>query len=331
MAATSGSTLAPTYLLDFVPPAIAGGVLVLGNFDGVHRGHHALINAAIGRARSLGTRAVALTFEPHPRTFFRPESPLFRLTPFDAKVRVLSALGIDGIIVIPFDDRLASLSAEAFVGEIVVERLRAAAVVVGYNFHFGSGRSGSSAFLVDSGARFGFPVSVIGPVEDDAGLPFSATRIRAALEGGDIADANRMLGYRWFVLGEVRTGDRRGRELGFPTANIRLGADCRLRHGIYAVRVRRADGSMADGVASFGRRPTFDNGAPLLEVYLFDFDGSLYGEELMVSFVGWIRPEERFQSVEALVARMAVDCGEAAALLAEAGPGTALDLAVLGR
>jgi riboflavin kinase/FMN adenylyltransferase len=330
MAATAGSTLAPTYLLDFVPPEIAGSVLVLGNFDGVHRGHQALINAAIAKARRLGTGAVALTFEPHPRTFFRPESPLFRLTPFDAKLRVLSALGVDGIVVVPFDDRFASLSADAFVGEIVVERLRAAAVVVGYNFYFGSGRSGSSAFLVDAGVRFGFPVSVIGPVEDGAGLPFSASRVRAALEGGDIASANGMLGYRWFVLGEVRPGDRRGRELGFPTANIRLSADCRLRHGIYAVRVRRADGSMVDGVASFGRRPTFDNGAPLLEVYLFDFEGSLYGEEFLVSFVGWIRPEERFDNVEALVARMAVDCDEAAAMLAHAGPGTALDVAVLG-
>ena len=330
MAATPGLTLAPTYLFDFVPPELTGCVLVLGNFDGVHRGHHALINAAISRARRLGTRAVALTFEPHPRTFFQPEAALFRLTPFDVKVRVLSALGIDGIIVIPFDDRLASLSAETFVGEIVFERLRAAAVVVGYNFHFGSGRSGTPAFLVDTGARFGFPVSVIGPVEDETGLPFSATRVRAALEAGDIADANRMLGYRWFVLGDVRHGDRRGRDLGFPTANIRLGADCRLRHGIYAVRVRRAGGALVDGVASFGRRPTFDNGAPLLEVYLFDFEGSLYGEELMVSFIGWIRPEERFDSVEALVARMTADCREAARMLAAAGPGTPLDRAVFG-
>jgi len=328
MAATSGSTLAPTFLLDFVPPEMGGSVLVLGNFDGVHRGHQALINAAIGQARRLGTRAIALTFEPHPRTFFRPQSPLFRLTPFDAKVRVLSAIGVEGIVVIPFDNRLAALGAEAFIGEIVVERLRAAAVVVGYNFHFGSGRSGSPAVLAYFGARFGFPVSVIGPVEDGGGLPFSATRIRAALESGDIAAANDILGYRWFILGEVRSGDRRGRDLGFPTANIRLSADCRLRHGIYAVRVRRANGSLVDGVASFGRRPTFDNGAPLLEVYLLDFAGDLYGEELMVCFVAWIRQEERFDSVEALVARMAVDCDEAAAVLAAAGPGNALDQAL---
>ena len=298
--------MSPSFTLAGVPPELTGAVLVIGNFDGVHRGHVALLQSATATAARLGVKVVAVTFEPHPRTFFRPEIPLFRLTPLAAKERLLAALGVDGVVVIPFDERLAGLSAEAFVAEIVVERLRAAAVVVGYNFHFGSGRSGSPAFLVDAGVRFGFPVSIVGSVADEGGIPFSATRIRAALEAGDIADANRMLGYRWFVIGAVTGGERRGRELGFPTANIRLGADCRLRHGIYAVRVRRAAGTVVDGVASFGRRPTFDNGAPLLEVYLFDFTGDLYGEELAVSFVAWIRPEERFAGVDALVERMRV-------------------------
>ena len=162
----------------------------------------------------------------------------------------------------------------------------------------------------------------------DDGAPFSSSAVRDALAAGDIAAANRLLGYRWFVVGEVVAGARRGRDLGFPTANIALGADCQLRHGIYAVRAERADGTLLDGVASYGRRPTFDNGAPLLEVYLFDFAGDLYGETLAVSFVDWIRAEAKFDSVEALVAEIGRDAEEARRRLAAAGPGTALDLAL---
>jgi riboflavin kinase/FMN adenylyltransferase len=328
MAASVGSTRLQSIPLEEIPPAVTGGVVALGNFDGVHRGHLALLEAAIADARRRGVPAVVLTFEPHPRNLLRPDAPVFLLTPLAAKERLLSAIGVDAIVVITFDRAFASLPAEAFVDEILVGRLKAAAVAVGYDFHFGKDRRGSPEFLAGAGERFGFPVSIVGPIADQSGSPYSATRIREALEQGDIAAANRMLGYRWFVIGTVVHGDRRGRELGYPTANIRMAPDFRLRHGIYAVRVKRAGGALLDGVASYGRRPTFDNGAPLLEVYAFDFAGDLYGEELAVTMVGWIRPELRFDSVEALVERMGRDAAEARSILAAAGPGNALDQAL---
>ncbi|MEO8667726.1 MAG: bifunctional riboflavin kinase/FAD synthetase [Bauldia sp.] len=333
MANTAGPTRIQSFSIDGVPATLSGSVVALGNFDGLHRGHLALLEAAIADARRIGIRALVLTFEPHPRDLFRPDTPVFRLTSPEAKLRLLSAIGIDAVVVIPFDQAFAALTAEQFVAQVLVGRLSAGVVAVGYNFHFGHGRTGSASFLVEAGARFGFPVSIIGPIAGKDGVPYSATRIRDALEAGDVAEANKMLGYRWFVTATVISGDRRGRELGFPTANLRLAGDCRLRHGIYAVRVGRADGGVFDGVASFGRRPTFDNGAPLLEACLFDFAGDLYGEELTVTFIDWIRPELRFESVDALVARMTEDAAAARRILAEAGPGNALDqaLSVLGR
>ena len=177
-----------------------------------------------------------------------------------------------------------------------IGRLKLAAAVVGFNFHFGKGRAGTPAVSPTPGKRKGFAVTVVDQVLEPDGAPVSSTAIRENLAAGEIAAANARLGYRWFVVGEVVPGERRGRELGYPTANIRLPADCRLRHGIYAVRMQRADGTLLDGVASYGRRPTFDNGAPLLEVFVFDFSGDLYGEEVSVAFVGWIRPELKFDS-----------------------------------
>lgn len=315
------------YPLGRVPSALTGAVYAIGNFDGVHRGHAVLFETAHRKARDFGVPLVALTFEPHPRTVFRPLAPVFRLTPLDAKTRLFTALRADGVIVIPFDRDFATLTADAFVEDELVRRLAVKAAVVGYDFHFGKSRGGSPEFLGDAGARLGFDVNVIDPVSDENAI-ISSSRIRAHLESGEVEAANQLLGYRWFVISEVVGGDRRGRDLGFPTANMRLGSDCRLRHGIYAVRLRRADGSDHDGVASFGRRPTFDDGDPLLEVHLVDFSEDLYGERVTVSFFGWIRPELRFDSVDGLVAEMNNDRDAARRMLAGAAPDSPLDLAL---
>lgn len=310
-----------------VPAALRGSVVAIGNFDGVHRGHATLLAAAMQAARRRAAKTVVVTFEPHPRSFFRPQDPVFRLTPLAAKARVLGAMGIDGLVVLPFDETLARTAAADFVDAVLVKGLAASEVVVGYDFHFGRGRAGNAAMLAEAGRAGGFDVTVIPAVLESDGALVSSSVIRDALAAGDVAAANRLLGYRWFISGAVIGGDRRGRDLGFPTANIRLAADCRLRHGIYAVRMTRRAG-VFDGVASFGRRPTFDNGAPLLEVFLFDFSGDLYGEEIIVTFHAWGRPEEWFPSVEALVAAMNRDVVAAREALATAGDGTDLDRAL---
>ena len=316
-------------LVDAIPDSLTGGVVAVGNFDGVHRGHQALLSHARTDADRLGVPAVAFTFEPHPRTLFRPDTPVFRLTGIEAKARLLAALGIDGLVVAPFDRSFAAIAAEDFIGSILCDRFRLRAAVVGYDFHFGKGRSGTPDVLRQAGAGRGFAVEVVRPVGDADGTLFASTDIRAALGRGDIARANRLLGYRWFVLSTVITGDRRGGPLlGYPTANLRLTPDCGLAHGIYAVRVRTPDGVERDGVASYGRRPTFDNGAPLLEVHLFDFSGDLYGQTLAVSFLAWLRPEQKFAAVDALIAQMNDDSAAAKAVQAAAGPGSDLDRAL---
>jgi riboflavin kinase/FMN adenylyltransferase len=316
--------------LDAVPATLTGGVVAVGSFDGMHAGHRVLLDRTRAEAERLGGPAVVLTFEPHPRTVLRPDTPVFRLTPLAAKARLLAALGIDGLVVAAFDRAFAAHTAQQFVEETLIGQLRLKGAVVGYNFHFGKGRAGSPAMLAEAGERAGFAVTVVEEVSEEGGETVSSTAIRGDLAAGEIGVANRRLGYRWFVIGKVIPGDRRGRELGFPTANLRLEADCRLRHGIYAVRLERADGTLLDGVASYGRRPTFDDGPPLLEVHAFDFAGDLYGETVTVSFVAWIRPEVKFASVPELVAAIGEDCAAAKALLREAGPGTALDRALTG-
>jgi riboflavin kinase / FMN adenylyltransferase len=316
------------YDLAELPAEFSGGVVAVGNFDGLHRGHAALLDATRRTAADLGAPALVLTFEPHPRTLFRPETPVFRLTPRAAKARLLKALELDGIAVATFDRAFAAMAAEEFVERILVGRLKLKAAVVGFNFHFGRGRAGTPSTLAAAGQRLGFGVTVFDRISGEAGEPLSSSAIRESLAEGDVAGASRRLGYRWFVLGEVVAGDRRGRELGFPTANIRLGDDCRLRHGIYAVRLQRPGGAILDGVASYGRRPTFGGGPPILEVFLFDFSGDLYGEEDAVAFVDWIRPERAFSGAGELVAAMGRDSAEARAILAAAGPGTALDAAL---
>ncbi len=297
-----------------VPTELRGAVVTIGNFDGVHRGHQHLIALTRAEARDRGAPAVVLTFEPHPREIFHPERPLFRLTPEREKLALLKRFGVDGAVVRRFDGALASLTAEAFVDALLVSEIGATGVVVGHDFHFGRGREGTPERLRELCAARGLTVTIVPPVLEK-GVVVSSSAIRKALEAGEIVAANALLGYAWFVCGEVRHGEKRGRSLGYPTANLGLRESCALRYGIYAVRVRAA-GETRDGVASFGRRPTFDNGAPLLEVFLFDFSGDLYGQSLEVAFLAWIRGEERFSSAEALVARMDRDATEARRLLA---------------
>ena len=292
-------------------------VLAMGNFDGVHRGHQAVIATAIKRAHTLGKPAAALTFEPHPRAFFNPGEPLFRLTDEAAKLRLLASTGLDGAVVLTFNAALAGLSAEEFVSRILVERFAVGGCVIGFNFHFGKNRAGSPDFLVAQGKKFGFAVDVVRPFQiDDRAV--SSGPIRAALAAGQPAAAALLLGFPWFVSGEVIHGDKRGRELGFPTANLRLDGGCALRHGVYAVRISHG-GRRYDGVANFGRRPMFDTGAVLLEVFLFDFSGDLYGRTIDVAFIDWIREEKVFASVAELKRAIAEDAHSARAALARAG------------
>ena len=299
------------------PGPLAGAVVAIGNFDGVHRGHRAVIGTALARARALGRPAAALTFSPHPRRFFRPQEPLFQLSSLEDKLRLLAATGLDGAVVMSFDAAFAATPAEDFIGDILNGRLRIGGAAIGFDFHFGKNRTGSPAYLTEQGARLGFAVDVVSPLEDE-GRPVSSGSIRQALTAGRVVEAAELLGSPWFVTAEVIHGDKRGRDLGFPTANMKLDPACGLKHGIYAVRVR-VDGELRDGVASFGRRPMFDDGAPLLEVFLFDFAGDLYGKVLEVAFIGWIRPEQKFASVEALQQQMATDAAQARDALARAG------------
>jgi riboflavin kinase / FMN adenylyltransferase len=299
-----------------VPPVLSGAVAAIGNFDGVHLGHRRLVDGVRAAAREAGRPGVVLTFEPHPRAYFTPDAPMFRLTSLAAKEIVFARLGLDGLIVRRFDGTLAATGARAFVADFLAASLGLSGVVVGHDFHFGRGREGTPAILSDLCRAAGLSCRIVAPVAlAHETEPVSSSAIRAALGSGAVARANALLGYRWFVLGTVRHGDKRGRQLGFPTANVMLPA-CGLAHGIYAVRVRLGPGDFRDGVASYGRRPTFDDGAPLLETYLFDFSGDLYGREIAVEFVAYIRGEERFASAEALVARMHVDAEEARARLA---------------
>jgi riboflavin kinase / FMN adenylyltransferase len=294
--------------------ALDGGVFAIGNFEGVHRGHRAVIAVALARGRELTRKTAVLTFEPHPRAVFNPGEPVFRLSDEAAKVRLLAGTGLDGVILMRFDAALAALSAEDFVRRILIERFSVAGVVVGFDFHFGKGRAGSPDVLAAAGHAHGFTVDIV-PAFSDDGLRISSGAVRAALGAGEVEAAATLLGYPWFVTGEVVHGDKRGRQLGFPTANLRLDPACGLKHGIYAVRVGLG-GKRYDGVANFGRRPMFDTGVVLLEVYLFDFARDIYGETIDVAFIHWIRPEMSFPSVDDLVRRMDEDCGLATAALA---------------
>jgi riboflavin kinase/FMN adenylyltransferase len=297
-----------------------GAVVALGNFDGVHLGHREVISAAMKMAKTANRPAFALTFEPHPRSFFNPGTAYFRLTNEEAKLRLLAGTGLDGAIVLDFSAARAGTPAQDFINHELVERLGVSGISVGDDFHFGKGRGGSPAMLGAEAARLGIAIHIQSHV-DLLGHPISSSAIREALAEGRINDATAMLGGPWFVTGEVIHGEKRGRDLGYPTANIRLDPHVALKHGIYAVRVGRGGGSdpqRFDAVASYGRRPTFDNGPPLLEVFLFDFKGDLYGETLDVAFVSYLREEMKFDNTAVLITQMDNDSAKARAALTAA-------------
>lgn len=312
-----------------LPAHLRGGVVAIGNFDGVHRGHQAVLERALAEAARRGAPALVLSFEPHPRKVFRPDMPLFVLTPPPMKARLLSQLGFAALVEQPFTRDFASLSAEAFVTDVLEKNLGITHAVTGFDFHFGKDRQGGPAFLMAAGERHGFGVTLVDAFRDEGAEVVSSSRIRALLCAGEVAEAAGLLGYRFTVEGEVIGGQQLGRTLGFPTANMRLSPEATLKEGIYAVRFRCADGTLHDGVASFGRRPTVDdNGAPLLETFVFDFSGDLYGEICAVSFFGFLRSEVKFDGLDALVAQMKRDEAEARALLAGVSPLSELDRAI---
>lgn len=309
-----------------LPENLRGGVIAVGNFDGVHRGHMSVLGKALELATAHDRPALVLTFEPHPRAVFNPSNPVFRLTPAHLKARILEAAGFHSVVEYPFDREFAARSAEEFIRTVLVEWLGAAEVVTGFDFHFGKGREGGPAFLMEAGGRYGFGVTLIDAFRDEGTEVVSSSRIRACLAGGDVAEAAGLLGYRYTVEAEVIGGKKLGRTLGFPTANMALPPETALKPGIYAVRLRRENGDLHDGVASFGHRPTVtENGEALLETFVFDFSGSLYGETCSVSFFARLRDELKFDGLEPLVAQMNHDCEEARAALSDVRPLSDID------
>jgi riboflavin kinase/FMN adenylyltransferase len=298
---------------DHVPPGARGASLAIGNFDGVHRGHQALIARAQQEAKRLAARMGAVVFEPHPREFFQPARPLFTLTPLPQKLQLLEKYGVDITFVLPFAHELAQMSAEEFVERVLVAGLGVAHVVIGYDFLFGRSRAGNAQQMADLGKVFGFGVSVVPPI-GSGGEVFSSSAVRAELAQGDVEGAAQMLGHRWKVEGVVQGGARRGTGLGYPTANIALGKGAALAHGIYAVHVGFG-GERYQGAAYLGTRPTFDDGSPVLEVFLFDFDGDLYGRVIEVEFVDFLRGDRKFDTLDALKAQMDIDCARAREVL----------------
>ncbi|HEX8623338.1 MAG TPA: bifunctional riboflavin kinase/FAD synthetase [Allosphingosinicella sp.] len=299
-----------------VPQALRGGIVALGNFDGFHVGHQAVVARAVERARAEGRPTLVATFDPHPVRYFKPDAPPFRLTTLDQRERLFAAAGADAMVVFRFDSELAATSAEDFAARRLVGLIGAAGVVTGEDFTYGRGRGGNVAVLGEAGRRLGFSVDSVAPVSDESG-PVSSSRIRDALVAGDCATAARLLTRPFAIEGLVEHGDKRGRTIGYPTANVALGPYLRPRFGIYAVRGRLEDGRVLDGAANLGIRPTFEPPRELLEPYFFDFDGDLYGQCLEVELIAFLRAEAKFDSIGALTAQMAADCAEARRRLAQ--------------
>ena len=308
--------------IDNVPPAARGAALAIGNFDGVHRGHQALLRAAKDEAGKLGAPGGVILFEPHPREFFQPDKPHFRLTPLERKLELLEHFGLDLAVVLAFDAALAGLPAQDFIERVIARALAARHVVIGYDFRFGKGRTGEPETMRRAGSALGFGVTVVAQVAE-AGEVFSSNAIRAELAQGDVAGAAQMLGHWWRLSGEVIGGFKRGAGLGFPTANVALAPGTALAHGIYAVRAY-VDEKIHLAAAYLGTRPTFDNGVPMLEVFLFGFEGDLYGREIAVEFIDFVRTDAKFASVAALQEQIGRDCARARALL-DAAPVDPLD------
>jgi len=298
-----------------VPPRYRGAIVALGNFDGFHLGHQAVVGHAVARARAEGRPAIVGTFDPHPQRYFRPDSPWFRLTTMDQRQRLLAEAGVDAMLVFPFNAELAALSARAFAEERLVEFIGAGGVVTGGDFTFGKGREGDVATLAALGQELGFTAETVAPVQLD-GETVSSSRIRAHLREGRPAEAARLLTRPFAIEGVVQHGDQVGRTLGFPTANLSMANYLRPAYGIYAVRGRLADGRVLGGVASLGIRPTFEPPVELLEPFFFDFSGDLYGQTIEVQLIDYLRPEAKFESLEALKVQMDLDAERARTILA---------------
>jgi riboflavin kinase/FMN adenylyltransferase len=297
-----------------VPLDARSAVVAIGNFDGVHRGHRALIAEASSRASALGRRPGVMVFEPHPREFFQPNEQHFRLTPLTRKIAIFRELGVRAAFVQTFDQAMAQMTAQEFIERVLVAGLGVAHVVVGYDFYFGHKRGGNPETLAAAGEDLGFGVTIMPPVAE-AGEVFSSSQVRLHLAQGDVKGATHMLGEPWRVAGKVVGGAQRGAGLGYPTANVPMPKGTTLGHGIYAVRAH-VDGAAHDAAAYLGTRPTFDDGMPVLEVFLFDFEGDLYGREIEVEFIDFVRPDRKFDSAEALVRQMDEDVAKARAMLA---------------
>jgi riboflavin kinase/FMN adenylyltransferase len=298
-----------------IPENLRGSIVALGNFDGFHLGHQAVVGRAVSRAFHERRPVIVATFDPHPVKFFKPDLPPFRLTSLDQREALFAHAGADAMLVFEFGPGLASMDAEEFVAEVLAQRIGAAGVITGDDFSFGKGRSGDAALLARIGPAYGVAAEAVPQVLLD-GERISSGRIREALVDGDIGAATRMLSRDYAIEGVVQRGDARGRELGYPTANLSLGDYQRPKYGIYAVRVRLEDGSEHPGVASLGVRPTFEPPQELLEAHLFDFDGDLYGRKVEVALHAFIREERKFDGIEPLITQMKDDEAQARQLLA---------------
>jgi len=295
--------------------ALRGGVIALGNFDGFHAGHQAVVGRAVRHAKDEGRPAIVATFDPHPVRFFKPDVPPFRLTTLAQRLELFGEAGADAMLVLPFDAALAATTAEDFITKLLLDRYGAAGVVTGADFVFGKGRGGDVVTLADHARRLGFFTEMVAPVDDTEEV-ISSSRIRDALRAGDCATATRLLTRPFTVRNVVQHGDKNGRLLGFPTANLEMGHYLRPRYGIYAVTGRLPEGRVLKGAANLGIRPSFDPPKELLEPHFFDFAEDLYGQEIDVAFHAFIRPEAKFDTMDALMAQIAADCDEARALLA---------------
>lgn len=298
---------------DPMPDHLRGAILALGNFDGFHQGHQAVVGEAVSWARAEGRPAIAATFDPHPMRHFRPDTPPFRLTTLDQRQELFGAAGADAMLVFHFDAAMAGMPAPDWAEGMISRHLGAAGIVTGEDFTFGKGRGGNPALLRERGVA----TRTVAAVHDEAG-PISSSRIRAALQAGDCETAARLLTRPFAIRGTVRHGDKLGRTIGYPTANLDMGQYLRPRYGIYAVTGKLPDGRIVQGAANLGIRPSFDPPKELLEPYFFDFSGDLYGQEIEVALHRFLRPEAKFDSLDALTAQMARDCDEARRLLAGA-------------
>lgn len=299
-----------------LPAHLRGSILALGNFDGFHLGHQAVVNRAIQRGFHERRRVIVATFDPHPVRFFKPDLPHFYLTTLDQRERLFAHAGADAMLVFRFDAELASTAAEDFISGILAKQLGVAGVVTGSDFTFGRGRGGNIELLRELGREHEIAAETVPPVMLDS-APVSSSRIRVALAAGDPATATHLLTRPFAIEGIVEHGDARGRTFGYPTANVRLGQYQRPQYGIYAVRIRiEGDEQDHPGVASFGIRPMFDPPEELLEAHLFDFDGDLYGRRIEVDLMAYLRPEAKFDSVDALIEQIRADEVEARRLLA---------------